>query len=214
MSGDVDEFFRQERIEFVLQLFAAYRLGKITVEAFTGIKCSVLFIGICSKDYDTCIPASSACLFLDLAAALDTVHLRHEMIHEDDVVSDVESLTERFCAACNGIYSYLGIAEKLGYDHEVSFVIVDNKDPCFRRFELRDVIRLLALSGLSEIVFADSAFTLDSLRDLDDERGTLGVNAVYRDLTAHEIDELLNDGKAQAGTFYVLRDLLIDTLKR
>ena len=54
---------------------------------------------------------------------------------------------------------------------------------------------------------------LDALRDLNDECRALLIDAVYGDLTAHDVDELLYDREAQACSFDVLGGCLINSLK-
>ena len=106
----MDDLLRKEVVELIFERIAAYRLCEITVEAFACIECAVLFIGVCGEDNDGCFTASAACLLLDPSSALDTVHLGHEMVHEDDVVLDVKSLSECFSAARSRVDTDLRIS--------------------------------------------------------------------------------------------------------
>ena len=106
----MDDLLRKVVIDLILQSVAAYGLGEITVEVLACIKCPVLFIGVGGEDDDWSLTAASAGLVLDLPSALDTVHLRHEVVHEDNVVLDVEGLSESIGTACCRIDPDLGIS--------------------------------------------------------------------------------------------------------
>ena len=99
VARDVDKIFRKECVELIFEFFTAYRFRQISVEVLSRVERSVLCICVCREDDDACISASAACLFLDLPAAFDTVHLGHEVIHEDDVIFDIECLLECIGAA-------------------------------------------------------------------------------------------------------------------
>ena len=136
------------------------------------------------------------------------------MIHEDDVVLDVEGFPQCIRTARGSINAHLGVTQEFAYYHEVGFVIVNDEDACLGSFEFRQVFFLASgASCLGEVVLADGTFTFDPLGDLDDEGGALFIDAVNRDLTAHDVYELLNDGKAETCSFDVLGGCLIDTLE-
>ena len=110
VAGDVDDLLREMVVKFILQSIAADRLGEITVEVLACVKRPVLFIGVRGEDDDGGLTAASAGLILDLPSALDAVHLRHEVVHEDDVVLDVEGLSESIVAARCRIDPDLGVS--------------------------------------------------------------------------------------------------------
>ena len=97
-------------VKLIFQSIAADRLGEITVEVLAFVKRPVLFIGVCGEDDDGGLTAASAGLILDLPSALDAVHLRHEVVHEDNVVLDVEGLPESIVAARCRIDPDLGVS--------------------------------------------------------------------------------------------------------
>ena len=146
--------------------------------------------------------------------ALDSVHTRHLVIHQNDMVEIFLRLIQGFLSGGNQLQFDPRIPEKLRHDHEVGRRVVHNKHLCIRSFK-RLHINMLLPSPLSvqHINLTQRLIHNDFLRNLDYKSGSFRIHAVDRDLSTHKIDKLLDDGETEPSTLDIFVLIHIDAFK-
>ena len=133
---------------------------------------------------------------------LDTVHLRHEMIHQYDVVSFHKRHGKCFFTTGCGVDGDLCSFEKFGLDKKVHRTVVNDEYPCLgcgKRCLICFLRSFLIISG--DLDVSDRIGSRDFLPERDRKCGPLRIYAVHGDPSAHHINKLLYYRKAQSGTF-------------
>ena len=203
LGGELDELSRQEPDAFPLQGLAAARLRQVAIEALLGIEALALAIGIGRQRDHLCVLAHAARLPAQHAQTCDTVHDRHEMVHEDEVVFAHEGFLQRLFAIRRRLDLHLRIAQELGRHHEVRGVVVDHEHARLRRDETPGIgPTRVACRADFQVDLADGPRIGNRYGKFDREGGATHVNAVDLDASAHEIDQLLHDGKPEARPLY------------
>ena len=128
--------------------------------------------------------------------ALDSVHTRHLVIHQDDMIVIFQSLLQGFRSGGDRNEIYLCLPEKLGYDHKIGCCIIYDEHFRFRGFERLHInMFLVGFFPVQNVKLSHRLVQDDLLGDLNYEGRAFRINTVDRDLSAHEIYELLDDGK-------------------
>ena len=214
-AGHEGQILRQQAVKLLFEHVAGDRLGQIAVKALLFVKRTVIAAGICGQRHDLRFLAETANLAADRAQAFNAVHLRHEVIHEDDMITLIQRLFQGFLTAGDRVGLHLGGAQQLGNDQQIGGVVIHDQHPCFGRLKLRGIFAVFAGNPvMRDLDFADLLCADDLLRDLNDEGRALGVDAVDRDPAAHQIDKLLDDRKTETGAFDVAVLLLVHAPER
>ena len=150
----------------------------------------------------------------DEAEGFFTVHFRHALVHEDDVIFVRKSEFHGFFSAACRIDLNLRLLKEFGGNDKVHLGVIDNEDFCIRSSEafMVCVFRTHALLELFPEV-SDRLINKDALRDGESECRTDAVGAFDLDVSAHHVEEHLGYRKAQSGAFLGAVLIEIDTLK-
>ena len=136
------------------------------------------------------------------------------MVHQDHVIACLYGHLECRSSAQYRIYRKLGIGKELLLNFKVHFIVIDNED--LRIGRLKAALILAALRDLLvlDVQFADERLVRNALLYGNGKGRALTVNAVNRNISAHQLNELLHDAEAQTGTLDISVLLLIDTFER
>ena len=110
------------------------------------------------------------------------------MIHEDDIIGFFKCHLKSLCSATCRIHADFCISEKFSDHKKIRFVIIDNKHLRLGSLEAGPVLPGYVCPVLFlQIDITYSGMISDRLGYLNDKRGALGIYAVDRNRTSHEL---------------------------
>ena len=137
----------------------------------------------------------------DMLGGLHAVHVRHHVVHEDQVGPDLGHLPQGLRAGAGGVDLHLIGAKQALADLQVQGLVVHHQDHRFGGGEgvVAAGVRPLLLAAIG----AAGGGVDDFLGQAHPEVAAHAVGAVHAQLAVHQLRELLADGQAQAGALDV-----------
>ena len=111
-----------------LQQRAAHRLGQVAAEPFLSVEKLVVAACVGSQGNHGHILAQSPRLHPQGVEALDPVHFRHHVVHQNTVVMVVLGQLQAFRPAGCGVNLNFCLRKQLGHHHQVHVVVVHHQD--------------------------------------------------------------------------------------
>ena len=198
-----------------LQQRAADRLGQIAAEALLSIEKLVVAARVGGQRYHGHVLAQAARLDPQGVEALDSVHSRHQVVHENAVIMVVLGQPQAFGPAVGHVNLDLGLRQQLLHHHQVHFVVVHHENMRIRRLKAPSVHFAFphARPG-GQRKRSQLPLVHDVLIQNDHKLGALGIDAVYADLAAHQLHQLLNDAESQSRSLNITVFLLVHPPER
>ena len=133
LRNRLNQFLRQELLEARKQNLFANRLCNIIRETFIHVLIFGVDHSICGKHHDRCIRIRTLCKLSHLAERFDTIHHRHHVIQEYNIVVILFNEFQGFGPIDCRINLNLGIFEKARKNLQVHLHVVSQKNSCIRR---------------------------------------------------------------------------------
>ena len=200
-----DLVLRQVAEQGPLQGQAVDGLAEVVGEAFGEVFLLYAGDGVGGEADNGRFVVDAVFLLPDAVHGFGAIHAVHPLVHEDDVIGNLQGEGQGFLAAEGGIDLHFGFPEEAFDYGQVHAGVIHDQDFCIggaeelprKHFGFRAGIRL-------DVEFPDPLGGKDLLRNGDGEQGALAEFAFHPDGTAHHIQEVLGDGEPQAGAFHLL----------
>ena len=129
-----------------------------------------------------------------------SIHVRHHVIHENDMVSVFGGPLQRGFAAVRRIHLHFGITQQFHHYHQVHGIVIHHQNAGIRRDKTLTVggtpVQLL-LHG--KVYDADGADIDDALLQFDGKDRAFVINAVHGNFAAHHFHQMFGDGETKPG---------------
>ena len=131
---------------------------------------------------------------------LCAVHLRHALIHQNQIVLGIRRQFHGSGAGSCRIDLHLGISKKIHGHRQIDLRVVHDEDVrrrCAERFAVRTCTHHIGLETLLQV--AHRCEGNDLLRDRNGKDGALAVLTLHIDAAAHHVQKPLRNDQAEAG---------------